>query len=113
MLLRICNGDVYLFVQDSYELPLAVVDEIVEKTPQQVGFQVPVRTTRTNILGFKYGPLYGVGYCTGSLSWDECVDCLISARSQLFQVCSNRGKGAQIHLKDRAIRYEEYEIDDL
>ncbi|KAI4367051.1 hypothetical protein MLD38_022833 [Melastoma candidum] len=111
---RICNGKVYSSTASNFLLPDLVVEEVVAQTPSHVGSLVLVKSTfpSPNPLA-QDGILFGVGYCAGGLSKEDCAGCLQSAQDELFEECSRHGAGAQVHLRDCDIRYEEYWINNV
>lgn len=109
---RICNGKIYSAFDNNYLIPDLVVEEVVAKTPSGVGLLVPVKSTFPSPFA-GMGVLFGMGYCSGSISKEDCADCMQSARNELNEECSRHGAGAQIHLRDCEIRYEEYPINDV
>ncbi|KAI4330600.1 hypothetical protein MLD38_028875 [Melastoma candidum] len=105
---RICNGDIIPFTDNEYNFPEAVVDMEVEAASKNPRYPLSNKIFAGDTFGSHYVPFYASGYCSRSLSDQDCAGCLQSAMTRLFDVCSRHGRGAQIHLKDCYIRYEMY-----
>ncbi|KAI4371879.1 hypothetical protein MLD38_010176 [Melastoma candidum] len=110
---RICNPHVISFADELYDLAPNLVENLVDRTPKHVGLLFRFQIRGKDIFGNIHGPLYGVGYCSASLTPNDCSDCLVSAKTKLYEECSLHGIGAQVHLKDCDIRYENYNITDV
>ncbi|KAL3731824.1 hypothetical protein ACJRO7_028653 [Eucalyptus globulus] len=88
---KLCNGIRYQW-GDTYGTRVeSVLKDLVEETRYQ-GYSC-----------------FGHAACDGALLQDDCFACLFAARNRQKDVCP-LNTGAQVHLKDFRISYENYQF---